>query len=85
MAELGAERFAQGDRALTHCNTGALATGGFGTAGGVLRAALGAGPARAGLGRRDPAAAPGRAPHRLGAASAPASPTAWSPTRPPAA
>jgi methylthioribose-1-phosphate isomerase len=39
MAELGAERFEAGDRALTHCNTGALATGGFGTAGGVLRAA----------------------------------------------
>jgi methylthioribose-1-phosphate isomerase len=39
MSELGAERFADGDRALTHCNTGALATGGFGTAGGVLRAA----------------------------------------------
>jgi methylthioribose-1-phosphate isomerase len=39
MAELGAERFAEGDRVLTHCNTGALATGGFGTAGGVLRAA----------------------------------------------
>jgi methylthioribose-1-phosphate isomerase len=39
LAELGAERFARGDRALTHCNTGALATGGFGTAGGVLRAA----------------------------------------------
>ena len=39
MAEVGAERFEPGDRALTHCNTGALATGGFGTAGGVLRAA----------------------------------------------
>jgi methylthioribose-1-phosphate isomerase len=39
MADLGAERFAKGDRALTHCNTGPLATGGFGTAGGVLRAA----------------------------------------------
>jgi methylthioribose-1-phosphate isomerase len=39
LAELGAERFAPGDRALTHCNTGALATGGYGTAGGVLRAA----------------------------------------------
>ena len=39
MAELGAERFATGDRALTHCNTGALATGGIGTAGGVMRAA----------------------------------------------
>jgi methylthioribose-1-phosphate isomerase len=39
LAELGAERFADGDRALTHCNTGPLATGGYGTAGGVLRAA----------------------------------------------
>jgi methylthioribose-1-phosphate isomerase len=39
LAELGAEHFEQGDRALTHCNTGALATGGYGTAGGVLRAA----------------------------------------------
>ena len=39
MADLGAERFEEGDRALTHCNTGPLATGGFGTAGGVLRAA----------------------------------------------
>jgi len=39
IAGLGAERFAERDRALTHCNTGALATGGFGTAGGVLRAA----------------------------------------------
>ena len=39
MSELGAERFADGDRALTHCNTGPLATGGLGTAGGVLAAA----------------------------------------------
>jgi methylthioribose-1-phosphate isomerase len=39
LAELGAELFADGTRALTHCNAGALATGGFGTAGGVLRAA----------------------------------------------
>jgi methylthioribose-1-phosphate isomerase len=39
LAELGAERFEKDDRALTHCNTGPLATGGFGTAGGVLRAA----------------------------------------------
>ena len=31
------------DRALTHCNAGALATGGYGTAGGVLRAAWEAG------------------------------------------
>jgi methylthioribose-1-phosphate isomerase len=39
LAQFGAERFEKGDRALTHCNTGPLATGGFGTAGGVLRAA----------------------------------------------
>lgn len=39
LAELGAELFPEGARALTHCNTGALATGGFGTACGVLLAA----------------------------------------------
>ena len=39
MAGLGAELFESGTRALTHCNTGALATGGYGTACGVLRAA----------------------------------------------
>jgi methylthioribose-1-phosphate isomerase len=36
MAEHGAELFREGDRALTHCNAGALATGGIGTALGVL-------------------------------------------------
>ena len=39
MGELGAALFAPGDRALTHCNTGALATGGRGTAAAVLRSA----------------------------------------------
>jgi methylthioribose-1-phosphate isomerase len=39
LAELGAELFGDGTRALTHCNTGALATGGIGTACGVLRVA----------------------------------------------
>ncbi|HEX5897489.1 MAG TPA: S-methyl-5-thioribose-1-phosphate isomerase, partial [Thermoleophilaceae bacterium] len=39
LAGLGAELFESGTRALTHCNAGALATGGYGTAGGVLRAA----------------------------------------------
>jgi methylthioribose-1-phosphate isomerase len=39
LAALGAERFEPGDRALTHCNAGPLATAGYGTAGGVLRAA----------------------------------------------
>ena len=39
IAELGAGLLERGTRALTHCNTGALATGGYGTAGGVLKAA----------------------------------------------
>ncbi|HEX8053686.1 MAG TPA: S-methyl-5-thioribose-1-phosphate isomerase [Thermoleophilaceae bacterium] len=39
MGELGAELLAAGDRVLTHCNAGALATGGRGTAVGVLRSA----------------------------------------------
>ena len=39
LAALGAELFGAGTRALTHCNAGALATGGYGTACGVLRAA----------------------------------------------
>jgi methylthioribose-1-phosphate isomerase len=40
MAHLGAERFEPGDRALTHCNAGALATAGYGSALGVVRAAV---------------------------------------------
>jgi methylthioribose-1-phosphate isomerase len=39
LSELGAELIPEGARALTHCNAGALATGGYGTAGGVLHAA----------------------------------------------
>ncbi|MDB5987266.1 MAG: mtnA [Nevskia sp.] len=39
MAELGAALLPQGARVLTHCNTGALATGGHGTALGVIRTA----------------------------------------------
>jgi methylthioribose-1-phosphate isomerase len=39
LSALGAERFEPGDRVLTHCNAGPLATAGYGTAGGVLRAA----------------------------------------------
>ena len=39
LAELGAELFGERTRALTHCNTGALATGGIATACGVLRVA----------------------------------------------
>jgi methylthioribose-1-phosphate isomerase len=37
MAAHAAELFAPGARALTHCNAGALATGGYGTAVGALR------------------------------------------------
>lgn len=43
MAEHGAALFAAGDRVLTHCNAGALATGGIGTAVGVIAAAHRAG------------------------------------------
>jgi methylthioribose-1-phosphate isomerase len=39
LSGLGAELFPEGARALTHCNAGALATGGLGSAGGVLTAA----------------------------------------------
>jgi methylthioribose-1-phosphate isomerase len=39
MGELGAARVPHGATILTHCNAGALATGGFGTALGVIRAA----------------------------------------------
>jgi methylthioribose-1-phosphate isomerase len=40
MGRLGAERVKDGATILTHCNAGALATGGYGTALGVIRAAV---------------------------------------------
>jgi methylthioribose-1-phosphate isomerase len=43
LGRLGAELLPDGFRALTHCNAGALATAGYGTALGVLRAAVEAG------------------------------------------
>lgn len=43
MGELGAALLPAGARVLTHCNTGALATGGHGTALGVIRSAHAAG------------------------------------------
>ncbi|MDP8223017.1 MAG: S-methyl-5-thioribose-1-phosphate isomerase [Candidatus Lernaella stagnicola] len=43
MGANGAELIAPGTRILTHCNAGALATGGYGTALGVIRAAHAAG------------------------------------------
>jgi methylthioribose-1-phosphate isomerase len=43
LAQAGQVLIHDGDQVLTHCNTGALATGGYGTALGVLRAAWEAG------------------------------------------
>jgi methylthioribose-1-phosphate isomerase len=43
IGELGARKIKDGATILTHCNAGALATGGFGTALGVVRAARAAG------------------------------------------
>lgn len=43
MGELGAALINAGSGVLTHCNTGALATGGYGTALGVVRAGFAAG------------------------------------------
>ena len=43
MGRHGAELIPDGARVLTHCNAGALATGGYGTALGVIRAAVEAG------------------------------------------
>jgi methylthioribose-1-phosphate isomerase len=40
MGELGAELIAPGSTVLTHCNTGSLATAGYGTALGVIRAGV---------------------------------------------
>lgn len=39
IGELGASLLAQGENVLTHCNAGGLATGGYGTALGIVRAA----------------------------------------------
>ncbi len=43
MAEMGAKLIAPSSGVLTHCNTGSLATGGLGTALGVVRAGVAAG------------------------------------------
>jgi len=43
IGELGAALLPEGARVLTHCNAGALATGGYGTALGVIRAGWAAG------------------------------------------
>jgi len=43
MGQFGAELLCDGDVVMTHCNAGSLATGGYGTALGVIRAAIEAG------------------------------------------
>ena len=43
MGRHGADLMPDSGTVLTHCNAGALATGGYGTALGVIRAAVGAG------------------------------------------
>ncbi len=43
MGDFGAELFREGDKVLTHCNAGALATGGYGTAVGVITSSFHAG------------------------------------------
>ena len=67
MAAHAAALLAPGTRALTHCNAGGLATGGYGSAVGALLAAWERDLLDARLGRRDAAAAPGRAADRVGA------------------
>ena len=54
-------------RILTHCNAGALATAGYGTALGVIRAAVEQGKQRRGVRRRDAAVPAGRAADGVGA------------------
>ena len=66
-ADIGAELIPDGATVLTHCNAGALATAGYGTALGVIRAAVEAGKRVAVYRGRDAAVPPGRAADRLGA------------------
>ena len=54
-------------RVLTHCNTGGLATGGYGIGARCRARGVGGGSRRARVGRRDAAAPPGSAPDGMGA------------------
>ena len=81
-ASTGCRLLGDGARVLTHCNAGALATGGdrHGARAGVRRRR--ARTSRRRVRRRDAAAAAGKPPHRVGACRRPAStsrcsPTAW--------
>ena len=73
MGDLGAALLPGEARVLTHCNAGALATAGYGTALGVIRSAARDGKIKQRLRRRDAALPAGRAAHGLGAAAATAS------------
>ena len=64
---LGAEALPQKRTVLTHCNAGALATGGYGTALGVIRAAIAAGKHVRVLASETRPLPPGRAAHGVGA------------------
>ena len=54
MGELGADIIAGAKGVLTHCNTGSLATGGYGTALGVIRSAYQRGPLKVYAGETRP-------------------------------
>ena len=67
MGGFGADVVPDGARVLTHCNAGALATAGYGSALGVIRAAVEQRQARRRLRRRDASVPAGRAADRVGA------------------
>ena len=69
----GAALLGESATVLTHCNAGALATAGYGTALGVIRAAVEGGQTRRGVRRRDAAVSAGRAADGVGAAAGRAS------------
>ena len=65
IGKAGADLLADGDTVMTHCNAGALATAGYGTALAPIRAAVGQGKKIQVHRQRDPALSAGRAPDRL--------------------
>ena len=67
LSEYGASLIPPGSSVLTHCNTGALATGGYGTALGVIRRAWEESKVNQVMATETPALAPGSAPDHLGA------------------
>ena len=68
MGEIGADILGDAKGLLTHCNAGALATGGYGTALGVIRSAQQR-QVRAGFRRRNAALVARRATDRVGVSS----------------